>query len=98
MFQVVKPIIQLLSVLCADKIGKIQFHNEYEDLLKAPNVRYQYLQARSLSLISSTVQPDEQMVPESIPIEFGGTAYTEEEALTVWKAQCTPFMTNKYRV
>ena len=37
-FQVVKPIIQLISVLCADKIGKIQFHDEYEDLLKAPNV------------------------------------------------------------
>ena len=35
----VKPIIQLISVLCADKIGKIQFHDEYEDLLKAPNVR-----------------------------------------------------------
>ena len=46
MFQVVKPIIQLISVLCADKIGKIQFHDEYEDLLKAPNVRlYQCLQA-----------------------------------------------------
>ena len=33
-----------------------------------------------------------------MPKEFGGTAYTEEEALTMWKAQCTPFMTNKYRV
>ena len=44
-------------------------------------------------------QPDPpQMVPESMPKEFGGTAYTEEEALAVWKAQCTPFMTNKYRV
>ena len=41
-FQVVKPIIQLISVLCADKIGKIQFHDEYEDLLKAPNVRGEY--------------------------------------------------------
>ena len=35
----VKPIIRLISILCADKIGKIQYHDEYEELLKAPNVR-----------------------------------------------------------
>ena len=49
-------------------------------------------------IIPYCIQPDLQMVPESMPKEFGGTAYTEAEALTVWKAQCTPFMTNKYRV
>ena len=38
-----------------------------------------------------------QMVPESFPKEFGGTEFTEAEALLVWKAQCTPYMTNKYR-
>ena len=36
-------------------------------------------------------------MPESFPSEFGGTGFTEEEALSVWKAQCTPFMTTKYR-
>ena len=39
-----------------------------------------------------------QMVPESFLKELGGTEFTEDEALRAWKAQCTPFMTNKYRV
>ena len=39
LFQVVKPIIMLVATICADKIGKLQYHDDYKDLLAAPNVR-----------------------------------------------------------
>ena len=42
LFQVVKPIIMLVATICADKIGKLQYHDDYKDLLAAPNVRKEF--------------------------------------------------------
>ena len=34
----VRPIIMLVSALAADKVGKLHYHDDYKELLKAPNV------------------------------------------------------------
>ena len=35
----VKPIITMTAALTGDKVGKMVYHDDYKDLLKAPNVR-----------------------------------------------------------